>query len=266
VFFATDQNSRNVPELQDTDFAIVDDENVIREFRSVTRSQSSKLDVIVLIDASESVRPRFPEVITNVEQLISQPPWNPEDSLSVMSFAGLEARLICADNCHSSFAPGQVVPGSATPLLDAVETAATLLSQRRHPDAWPVIILFSDGDDTISKASFRDIQQTVLASGVQIYAVDIGSSRHSYTHNPTMEKLAADSGGRCLWLNQGASKIFGDVIDDLHSALVVTYALPQSNSVFHSIRILPTHNLNLQFRCRRGYYQPLVSRRREDNP
>jgi len=44
------------------------------------------------------------------------------------------------------------------------------------------------------------------------------------------------------------------VIDDLHSARVVTYRLPKFGSDFHSIRILPTHNLKLQFRCRRGYY------------
>jgi hypothetical protein len=40
----------------------------------------------------------------------------------------------------------------------------------------------------------------------------------------------------------------------LHSARVVTYVLPESGPDFHSIRILPTHNLNLQFRCRTGYY------------
>jgi len=49
-------------------------------------------------------------------------------------------------------------------------------------------------------------------------------------------------------------RIFKDVIDDLHSARVVTYVLPESGPDFHSIRILPTHNLNLQFRCRTGYY------------
>jgi hypothetical protein len=39
-------------------------------------------------------------------------------------------------------------------------------------------------------------------------------------------------------------------MDDLHSGLLVTYALLESTSEFHSVRILPMHNLNLQFRCR----------------
>ncbi|MFZ0418515.1 MAG: VWA domain-containing protein [Candidatus Sulfotelmatobacter sp.] len=255
VFFATDEHNHNVLDLKKDDFAVVDDENVIREFRSFTPSASIKLDVIVLIDSSDSVLPHFQQEITNVAQLISQSPWSPEDNVSAMSFAGLEAHLICSQNCRSSFAADQVVPGgAATPLLDAVETATTLLSQRRQPDVWPVIILFSDGDDTISKASFKDVQEEILATGAQIYAVDIGNSGRSSNHNATLQRLAADSGGRCVWLSEGASEIFSHVIDDLHSARVVTYALPQSNSAFHSVRILPTRNLNLQFRCRRGYY------------
>ncbi|MGA8525412.1 MAG: hypothetical protein WB629_04985, partial [Candidatus Sulfotelmatobacter sp.] len=68
-----------------------------------------------------------------------------------------------------------------------------------------------------------------------------------------LRRLANDSGGRCIRISEGAVRIFQDVMEDLHSARVVTYALPKSNSELHSIRILPTHNLNLQFRCRRGY-------------
>jgi VWFA-related protein len=267
VFFATDEHNHNVQDLYKDDFAVVDDENVIREFRSFTPSASIKLDVIVLIDSSDSILPHFQQEITNVAQLISQSSWSPEDNVSAMSFAGLQAHLICSRNCRSSFTVDQVVPGgAATPLLDAVETATTLLSQRRQPDVWPVIILFSDGDDTISKASFKDVQERILATGAQIYAVDVRNSGRSRTQNATLQSLAADSGGRCVWLSEGANEIFSEVIDDLHSARVVTYALPQSNSAFHSIRILPTHNLNLQFRCRRGYYHPVAALHQEDNP
>jgi Mg-chelatase subunit ChlD len=268
VFFATDECNRNVQELQSDDFAIVDDETVIRKFRSFTRLTSIKLDVIVLVDSSGSVLSHFKEEVENVAQLISQSPWNPEDNLSVISFGGLQMHLICSANCRSSFGPGDVIPGgTATPLLDAVEAATDLLSRRRQPDVWPVIILFSDGEDNYSKASWKDVQKKVLGAGTQIYTVDVSNnSPRLADRNPTLQKLAADSGGRCVWLREGPGKIFGDVIDDLHSARVVTYALPQSASAFHSVRILPTHNLNLQFRCRRGYYRPVAGPNYEDNP
>jgi VWFA-related protein len=257
VFFATDEHNHSVEGLQKDDFAVVDDEMVIRDFRSFTRSDLIKLDVIVLIDSSESVLPHFEQEITDVVQLISQCPWGPEDNLSVLSFSGMEAHFVCAGNCRSSFTADRLASlpkGGATPLFDAVEIAANFLIQRRQPDVWPVIILFSDGEDTISKASFHGALEKILASEAQIYAIDISSPGRPSNGTATLQRIADDSGGRRVRISEGAVRIFNDVIDDLHSARVVTYVLPESSSDFHSIRILPTHNLKLQFRCRRGYY------------
>jgi len=257
VFFATDENNHSVEDLQSDDFAVVDNEKIIREFRSFTRSPLVKLDVIVLIDASESVLPRFQQEIADVVQMISRWPWTPEDNVSVLSFSGTEAHLICSEDCRNSFIPDRVVPlhgGGATPLFDAVEIAADLLIHRGQPDVWPVIILFSDGDDNISKSSFDDALEKILASGAQVYAIDVSSPGHQSNGTVTLQRIAEGSGGRCVPIGEGAVTIFNDVIDDLHSARVVTYLAPKSRSDFHAVRILPTHNLNLQFRSRRGYY------------
>jgi Ca-activated chloride channel homolog len=267
VFFATDEHNRRVLELQESDFAVVDSENIVRKFRSFTRSASTKLDVIVLVDSSGSVLSHFKEEMENVTQLISRSPWSSDDNLSVMEFGGLQMQTLCSTTCRASFRPADVIPGGgATPLLDAVETATDMLSRRLQPEVWPVIILFSDGEDNFSKSSLRDVLKKLLAAGIQIYAVDVSNPHRLADINPSLQKLAADSGGRCVLLREGPGKIFGDVIDDLHSARVVTYALPRSPSAFHSIRILPTHNLNLQFRCRRGYYHPVEGQNYEDNP
>jgi len=257
VFFATDERNHSVEGLQKDDFAVVDDELVIRHFRSFTRSDLTKLDVIVLVDSSESVLPQFEQETTVVLQLISQLPWNPGDYLSVLSFSGMETHLVCAGNCRSSFIGDRLasVPkGGATPLFDALEIAAKLLIQRRQPDVWPVIILFSDGDDTISKVAFKGAMEKILASEAQLYAIDASGPGQPSNGSETLHRIADDSGGRFAGISEGANTIFKDVIDDLHSARVVTYRLPKSNSEFHSTRILPTHNLKLQFRCRRGYY------------
>jgi len=257
VFFATDEHNRAVEELQKDDFAVVDDERVIRNFRSFTRANLIKLDVIVLMDSSGSVQPRFQQEIADVQQLISQWPWGPEDNVSVLSFGGMETRLVCSGDCRSSFTAGwfQSLPsGGATPLFDAVELATNMLIQRAQPDVWRVIILFSDGDDTISKVSLNEVLKKVLASETQIYAVDLSRPEPPSNGSAILQRIADDSGGRRIHSNDGAIGIFRSVIDDLHSARVVTYRLPNFGSDFHSIRILPTHNLKLQFRCRRGYY------------
>jgi len=258
AFFATDSHDRPVEGIEKGDFAVVDNEIVIREFRSFTRSASIKLDVIVLFDSSESVLPQFKQEMADVRLLISQWPWSAEDNVSVLSFSGTEARPVCAGDCRTSLTADRIAStpaGGSTPLFDALDTATGLLTRRGQPDVWPVIVLFSDGDDTISVSSYHEALAKVLASGAQVYAVDLGDPRQPTIGTNTLQKIADDSGGRFVRLRDGAARIFEDVIEDLHSARIVTYALPESSSDFHSIRILPTHNLNLQFRCRRGYYR-----------
>ena len=257
VFFATDEHHHAVPDLQKTDFAVVDDERVIRDFRSFTRPAAIKLDVIVLFDSSDSVLPHFKQEITEVLQLVSRWPWGAEDNVSVLSFSGTEAHPVCSGDCRSSFTAERVASlptGGSTPLFDALDTAASLLSKRRQPDVWPVIALFSDGDDTISKASFKRAMEKMLASEAQVYTIDVGNPGQPSNGAAMLQEIADESGGRYVRIREGAARIFTDVIDDLHSARVVTYLLPESGSDFHSTRILPTHNLNWQFRCRRGYY------------
>ena len=268
LFLATDEHNHTVHDLRREDFAVVDDERVIREFRSFTRSDAVSLNIMVLIDSSESVVPRFRQEISDVAKLISQSPWNSRDHVSVLAFGGIEPEFICDGNCRESFSLDRILPrGGATPLLDAIEMATTLLVQRRRPEFWPVILLFSDGDDTISKASLGQVREKILNSGEQIYAVDVSNSkRQAYNGSAILRSLAEDSGGRYVRLSEGTHKIFSDVIDDLHSAHLVTYQLPNSGAKFHSIRILPTHNLQLQFRCRRGYYQNTSGPHQEDNP
>lgn len=258
VFFATDEQNRHVSALQRDDFAVVDNGWVIRNFRSFAPSRPTKLDVIVLIDSSESVLSRFHVEIKDALTLISQWPWQPGDNVSVLSFSGMDVHSICAGGCRSQFAADRVatlLTGGATPLFDAVVVATNFLSERRQPDVWPVIILFSDGNDTVSKASFGEALKKILASEEQIYTVDLAESGRSSHGNAILQKMADESGGRCLPLSRGPVAILNDVMEDLHSGHVVTYALPESGSEFHSIRIFPTHNLNLQFRSRHGYFQ-----------
>jgi VWFA-related protein len=257
VFFATDERNHPVGDLQKNDFAVVDDGAVIRDFRSFARADLINLDVMVLMDSSESVLPRLPQEVAEVQQLISQWPWRSGDKLSVLSFSRMQTRLICSEDCRDSFSAERIdssSKGGATPLFDAVKKAADILHARAQPDVWRVIILFSDGDDTISVASLKEALGAILDSEAQVYAVDNSVSARPSNGTAILQKIATDSGGRYLGNNDGAVNVLNNVIDDLHSARVVTYALPAADAGFHSIRILPTHNLTLQFHCRSGYY------------
>lgn len=101
VFFATDERNHSVNDLQKNDFAVVDDDAIIRDFRSFNRADLINLDVMVLMDSSQSVLPRLAQEITGVQQLISQWPWRSGDKVSVLSFSGMQTRLVCSEDCRS---------------------------------------------------------------------------------------------------------------------------------------------------------------------
>jgi len=257
TFFATDEHNRNVDALGKTDFAVVDNELIVRDFRSFGRSDATDLDVAVLVDASDSVLPQFKQEIVNVLQLLAQARWLPDDHVSVLFFGGMQPRLVCAGDCRSSAVDRlfSAPHGGMTPLYDAVVFASSFISRRRQPGVRPVLILFSDGNDTISKSCAADAFQSALASDAQVYAVDLNSPKAHTPGTAFLQRIADATGGRYFDMDEGASQVLTAVIDDSHAAYMVTYGLPGREAGLHSVRILPTHNLNLRFRSRQGYFQ-----------
>jgi VWFA-related protein len=259
VFFATDEHQHALRELRQDDFAVVDGDMVIRQFRSFERSTPAKLDAVVLIDASGSVSSRFQQQAADIFQMLSNWPWKPDDELSVLSFSGSDVHFVCVEDCVNSLTSDQIAflpRGGNTPLFDAIKTAAAVLQQHHEPDVSRVIILFSDGQDTISLSSLHEVSERVLASAAQVYAVDI-SDRPPDNGTAVLQKLAEDSGGLYLRIAKNRRSSLNDVVNNiigtLNSARIVTYALPESNSGYHTVRIMPTRNLAWEFHCRHGY-------------
>jgi VWFA-related protein len=259
TFSATDQNNHGVATLQLGDFAVVDRDTVVRNFQSFTRSGGTKLDVVVLMDTSGSVTPRLRQEVTDVVEVISPTAWIPEEDFSLVSFHGIEPSLICAGNCRASRALDRLPAakaGGLTPLFDSVVFAADLLAQRGDPDTRKILILFSDGEDTISRHSAADAMEAALASELRIYAVGLENAAYPSPGAAVLKNLAGATGGRFFAAREGTSKVLDAVLEDAHTTFTVTYKLPNHAAGFHLVRILPTHDLNLQFRCRRGYYYP----------
>jgi VWFA-related protein len=259
IFSATDQNNHGVATLHEGDFAVVDRDIVVRNFQSFARSGWTKLDVAVLMDISESVTPRLRQEIADVLGMISPTSGIPEEGFSLVSFHGVEPSLMCAGNCLASRALDglpAVKAGGLTPLFDSVVFAADLLAQRGDPDTRKILILFSDGEDTISRHSAADAMEAALASELRIYAVGPENAAYPSPGTAVLKNLAGATGGRFFAAREGTSKVLGAVLEDAHTTFTVTYKLPNHAAGFHLVRILPTHDLNLQFRCRRGYYYP----------
>jgi VWFA-related protein len=274
TFFATDENNHPLETLTKSDFAVVDNERVVRNFRSFTHSDETSLDLVVLVDLSESVAPRVRVAISDVLQLVAREQSIPDDNISVLSFGGalggtsggrfggLQPAILCSSGCRASDSASKLLAvksGGTTPLFDALIFAADFISHHRRAGARPVIILFSDGDDTISLHSPREALQAVLDEGALIYSVDMGKDQTSGTM--FLRRVSEATGGRYFSLrfsqHDSAATVLNAVLEDLRASYVVTYDLPSHQAGFHSLRLLPTHNLNLTFHSRNGHeYEP----------
>lgn len=257
AFFATDQNNRLVETLSPDDFAVVDGGMVIRDFRSLARSDETALDIVALVDTSESVAPRFHANMEHVLRLAPATPTNPGDDISIVTFSGVQPAVVCSGDCRSATAKQKLLTIQAagpTPLYDALTYTARFVSRRRTPGVREVLILFSDGNDTISRASLREALDAVMASGALLYTVNLDSSHSPSSGGFALQQMAEATGGRSFSVHNNTSDVLQAVLADLRASYVVTYQLPSHAAGFHSLRILPKHNLHLRFYSRRGYY------------
>jgi VWFA-related protein len=277
TFFATDENNRPVAALTKSDFAVVDNGLVIRNFRSFTAADETSLDVVALVDLSESVAPRLRVAIREVEQLVAREQSIADDNVAVLYFGAesggtsrgtsgaasgaasgeIRPAILCASGCRVSGSVSRLLTvksGGATPLLDALIFASDFISHHRRAGARPVLILFSDGNDTISLHSAREALDAVVAGGALVYSVDIGKPANPSAGSMFLRQVSDASGGRYFSLQDGVANVMSAVLEDLRASYVVTYDLPSQQAGFHSLCLMPTHNLNLTFHSRNGYY------------
>ncbi|MGO9305537.1 MAG: VWA domain-containing protein [Candidatus Korobacteraceae bacterium] len=257
TFVATDQHNRDIATLTPTDIAVVDNGTVIRRFRSLGRYPQSNLEVLVLIDASQSLARRFSEEMAEAAQLIQEARWRPDDALSIMSFAGLKTSAVCARNCRD-LPPAawlsKIHAGGETPLLDAVVLGVEFLAKNCDSTRRPVLIVLSDGHDTISRYSFRDAAIAAIRANVPIYTLNTGGPETTASGGGVLRDMAVLTGGGSFTRAPGASSALAAMVEELRKAYVLTYALPGHAEGLHSVSILPTTNFNLRLRSRRAYY------------
>ena len=255
TFFATDQDHHPVAAVKEKDFVVVDQDLVVRNFNSFRRAVWTDLDVAVILDSSESAATQFKQEVAGALRLMTRSPEIPERSFSLISFRASTPALICSGNCRAATAASPVVmqAGALTPLFDSVVLATAVISQRANPHSKKALVLFSDGEDTISRNGAADALAAALANDIPIYAVDLNRGGHSPAGTALLQKLAGTTGGRYFVLEHDPSQALDAVLADFHAAYTVTYRVPDRTAGFHSVRILPTHNLNLHFHCRSGY-------------
>lgn len=256
TFFSWDETGRASRGLKTSDFVVVDNSLVVRKFRSFTPIEPPSLEAIILVDASQSVAGRFQAEVDELMQFMDRARWIGDNNASVMEFGSTWPKVVCAGHCRSQMSWTrllQIPPGPVTPLYDAVVMAAGLAAHHHAANIRPVLILFSDGVDTISLRSVVDAIDMAIANDVQIYTVDLNFPRRS-RGSRVLRRLADETGGAYIPPEADALSLLADLPNYLRAGYTVIYQPPSRAPGFHSVRIEPAVNVNLRFACRNGYY------------
>ena len=162
----------------------------------------------------------------------------------------------------------QVSGQGSTPLYDAILTASADLRER--PERRRALVLISDGADSASSTTLREVERRTFLAGTAVYAIDLvntdKSSRRSVERQAsaqTLKQISQESGGRYITTDGGfflltsrmkLKRIFDDLIDELHSQYTITYEPGNARRIgrWRTIRV-GLEQADLNARTRLGY-------------
>lgn len=162
------------------------------------------------------------------------------------------------------------VPAGATALLDAIITASEYL---KTVDGRRVIVIVSDGEDTISDATFEDTVKAVQAANCQIYVVKTkdfenfkrtgiragNANIRALAAEYRMQELAAQTGGAVYSPidEKELDAAFVQISAELSQQYILSY-YPENETgkigEFRAISLKIKGREKLTVRTRKGYY------------
>src|ERR1039458_8866634 len=156
IFTVTDKHGHYNPNLQQSDFALLDNGKAPAKVISFRQQINLPLRVGIVIDASTSIRTRFQFEQQSATEFLIQILKTKSDRAFVMGFDVTPTVTQDWTNNIDALETGvnRLRPGGGTALFDAVYTACRdkLLSERGPEPVRKAIVLLSDGDDNQIRA------------------------------------------------------------------------------------------------------------------
>lgn len=263
IFTVTDKRGHYIPNLQQSDFALLDDGRAPAKVNSFHQQINLPLRVGLLIDASTSIRSRFQfeqEAATDFLQQVIKPQ---SDRAFVMGFDVTPTVEQAWTNNLDGLEAGinRMRPGGGTALFDAVYTACRddLLPERGPEPVRKAMILISDGDDNQSRAYLEDAIKMCERAETIVYAISTNWTPSRGKGDEVLEKLATATGGQAFFPPsvEEMSSSFHTIEEELRSqyALDYTPADFKANGAFRTIYLF-CNDRRYQVRAKKGYFAP----------
>lgn len=263
LFIATDKHGKFVRDLNEQDFAILDDHKPPQSIINFRRETDLPLHLGLLIDVSGSVQSRFGFEQDAAVSFLQKTVRAGFDKAFVVGFNN-KSQLAqdSTDNVQLlSAGVHRLHDGGGTALYDAIYRACKEKFLKDRPDH-PVrkaIVVVSDGEDNQSELSRAQAIEMAQRAEVIIYAISTDDSGLILRGDRVLEQLAAATGGRAFFpfKMKDITHSFASIEDELRSQYVVSYrpADFDADGRFRSIEISALKK-DLQVRARKGYFAP----------
>ncbi len=263
LFIATDKHGKFVRDLNQGDFAILDDHKPPQSILNFRRETDLPLHLGFLIDVSGSIHSRF-----EFEQ---------DAAVSFLRHSirpGFDQAFIVGFNTQSQMSQDftdnvqllsagvhELKDGGGTALYDAIYHACKEKFLKDRPDH-PVrkaIVIVSDGEDNQSEVTRAQAIEMAQRAEVIIYAISTDDSGLILRGDKVLEQIASATGGRAFFpfKTKDMTRSYAAIEDELRSQYIVSYkpADFDADGRYRSIEISALKK-DLQVRARKGYFAP----------
>ena len=251
----TDAQGRLVPALERDEFTILD--NGRPQDVTFFQSEVQPFSVVVMLDFSASMTANLDLLKEASEQFIIRMLPDDEGQVGAFSDKIQFSGEFTNDRDDLIFALRDLQFGNPTRLYDAInESMAMLKSSEKRK----VVLVFTDGDDTASRANMGDVLERARDEEVMIYAIGLqsdffnGQRRVRSRPDRGLRRLAEETGGGYFELERtdDLGPTFSRVALELHSQYTLGFTPMTLDGKEHKL-VVRMKQTGMSARARRSY-------------
>ena len=255
----TDSSRRLVPNLVQSDFEVLDDEQPQEII--IFENQVQPISVVVMLDRSASMTANLDLLDAAAEQFLLR--LLPDDRGRVGGFSDkieVHPAEFSGDRDELIDVLGELDYGNPTRLYDAINSS---IAEFEPVDGRKVVLVFTDGDDTASLTGLGDALNRAREQEVMVYAIGLeadyfnGVRRVQTKPDRGLRRLAEETGGGYFELREtdDLGPTFTRVAQELHSQYMIGFTPQVQDGKMHSLEV-NVRQRGMNARARRSYVAP----------
>jgi Ca-activated chloride channel homolog len=264
IYTVTDRHGHYIPNLQQSDFALLDDQKAPEKVNSFHQQINLPLRVGIVIDASTSIRSRFQFEQQSASEFLMQILKARSDRAFVMGFDVTPTVTADWTNNVDALQTGinRLRPGGGTALFDAVYTACRdklLDVSRGQEPVRKAIVLLSDGDDNQSRVHPDEAIKECERAETIVYAISTNWTPSRGKGDQVLTQISEATGGQVFFPPsvEDVTASFQSIEEELRSQYALTYTPAdfKYDGAFRPIYLYCTDR-RYQVRAKKGYFAP----------